>query len=164
MKAIVTTRAGGVLVLAAMLSACASTGSMIAAPEVDLTGVQLTKANLKRQTFLLQFHVTNPIPFPLPVKAVSYRVLFDNEKFAGGETAGSFSVPAAGEESFAISVELDILKSATQFTSLLKSGLRENIAYELQGSLALDIPMVKPLPFSSSGTVNMTQTAADDFD
>lgn len=146
------------------LSACAGTGTVIDSPTVELTGVELTSANFQRQTFLLKFDVSNPNAFPLPVKAVEYRVDFDNKKFAGGETRGSFTVPARGGDSFAISVDLDILSSAAQLSSLMHGGLRENISYGLQGSLAVDIPFVKPIPFSSSGIINMTQTAADEFD
>ena len=146
------------------LSACAGTGTVIDSPKVDLTGVKLTSANLRRQTFLLSFAISNPNPFPLPVKAVGYQLVFDDEKFAGGETQGSFSVPAHGDDFFAISVELDILSSTTYLTSLFRGGFSENVSYELQGSLTVDIPFVKPIPFSSSGVINMTQTASDQFD
>jgi hypothetical protein len=47
---------------------------------------------------------------------------------------------------------------------LLSGGLTENVSYELRGSLAVDIPFVKPIPFSNSGVINMTQTASDEFD
>jgi LEA14-like dessication related protein len=152
------------LFAAISLSACAGTGTVIDSPKVALTGVELTAANFRQQTFLLRFDVSNPNPFPLPVKAVQYRVDLDHEKFAGGETQGSFTVPARGDDSFAISVDLDILSSATHLTTLLNGGLTENVSYELRGSLAVDIPFVKPIPFSNSGVINMTQTAADEFD
>lgn len=153
------------LPLAALsLSACAGTGTVIDSPRVELTGVELTSANIRRQTFLLSFDVNNPNPFPLPVKAVDYEVIFDDEKFAGGKTQGSFTVPANGMDSFAISVDLDFLSSATHLKSLMSGGLRENIAYELRGRLAVDIPLVKPIPFSNSGVINMRQTASDQFD
>ncbi len=153
-----------ILPLAALsLSACAGTGSVIDSPRVDLTGVELTAANFQRQTFLLSFYVSNPNPFPLPVTAVDYEVIFDQKKFAGGETQGSFTVPANGTDSFAISVDLDFLSSATHLKSLMSGGLRENIAYELRGRLAVDIPLVNPIPFSNSGVINMRQTASDQF-
>ena len=71
---------------------------------------------------------------------------------------------ARGDNSFAISVDLDFLSSATHLRSLLHGGLQENIRYELKGRLAVDIPLVKPIPFSSSGVINMTQSASDQFD
>ncbi len=112
----------------------------------------------------MSFDISNPNPFPLPVTAVEYQLVFDDEKFAGGETQGSFTVPARGDDSFAISVDLDILSSATYLTSLFRGGFRENVSYKLQGRLTVDIPFVKPIPFSSSGIINMTQTASDQFD
>ena len=145
------------------LSACAGTGAIIDSPSVELTGVELTSANFHRQTFLLSFDVSNPNSFPLPVKAVDYQVKFDDKKFAGGKTHGNFTVPARGDDSFAISVDLDILSSASHLSSLISGEFKENISYELRGNLAVDIPLVKPIPFSSSGLINMTQTASDDF-
>ena len=152
------------LLTVASMSACAGTGTVIDSPRVDLIGVELTSASFRRQTFLLRFDVSNPNPFPLPVKAVEYRVDFNDEKFVGGKTQGSFTVPARGDDSFLISVDLDILSTATHLTSLLSGGFRENVSYELGGSLAVDIPFVNPIPFSSSGVINMTQTASDEFD
>ena len=153
-----------VLFAAVFLSACVGTGSVIESPLVYLTRVELTSASFRQQTFLLSFGVSNPNPFPLPVKAIEYRVMLDNEEFAGGETQGSFTIPARGDNSFAISVDLDFLSSATHLRSLLHGGLQENIRYELKGRLAVDIPLVKPIPFSSSGVINMTQSASDQFE
>ena len=160
MNAIDSIRAVALLTVTSCLSACAGTGSLIASPSIDLTGVELTSVNFQRQTFLLSFEVSNPNPFPLPVKAIEYRLTFDEEKFADGKTQAGFTVPAGGNDSFAISVDLDILKSATHLTSLFGGKFRENVRYELQGRLAVDIPLVQPLSFSSSGVVNMTQTAS----
>jgi LEA14-like dessication related protein len=164
MKGIENLRNQYVLFAAACLSACAGTGFVIDSPQVNLTKVELTSASFRRQTFTLSFDISNPNPFPLPVKAVEYRVMFDNEKFAAGKTQGSFTVPARGDDTFAISVDLDFMRSATHLTSLLRGGFQENLRYELQGRLAVDIPLVKPIPFSSSGVINMTQTASDQFE
>lgn len=163
MNSIDSIRAAVVLIATFCLSACAGTESLIVSPTIDLTGVELTSVNFQRQTFLLSFDVSNPNPFPLPVKAVEYRLTFDDKKFAAGKTQGGFTVPARGSDSFAISVDLDILKSATQLTSLFGRNFRENVPYELQGRLAVDIPLVKPVSFSSSGIVNMSQTASGHF-
>lgn len=146
------------------LSACAGTGTIIDSPSVELTGVELRSASIRRQTFLLSFDIDNPNPFPLPVKSVDYEIIFDDAKFAEGHTQGSFTVPANSMDSFAISVDLDFLGSATHFKSLMSGGLWENIAYELRGRLAVDIPLVKPIAFSNSGVINMRQTASEQFD
>ena len=136
-----------------LLTACASNGSLVAKPHVDLTGVELEKVSLDKQTFLLSFGVSNPNAFPLPVRSIRYRVMLDDQRFAGGETAAAFTIPAGGEDWFAISVEIDILGSASQVASLLGGRVPEQLSYEVDGSFTVDIPFAKPLPFSSSGTV-----------
>jgi LEA14-like dessication related protein len=138
-----------------VLSACATTESLVVAPAVTLTSVELEKMSLSSQTFLLGFQVHNPNVFPLPVEAVKYKVLFDGESFAGGETRGAFSIPGEGEGYFQISVELDMLNRATQITSLLQGVARDSVTYSVEGSLSVDIPFTRPMPFSSSGVINI---------
>jgi len=84
---------------------------------------------------------------------VRYHLQLADQTFASGETQGDFSVPASGDGAFDISVELDILNSAGQLGSVLRSGMRKPVAYELNGSLAVDIPFLKPVPFSTSGVI-----------
>lgn len=144
-----------VLLASCVLTACASTGALISAPSVDLTSVQLEKMSLSQQTFLLGFDVDNPNAFPLPVKAIEYRVWFDDEKFAGGATEGNFTIPERGRDDFTISVDLDFLSTAAQLSSLLQRGVPDTVNYELEGRLTVDIPFARPLPFFSSGVVDV---------
>ena len=146
-------RSVNILFACLLLTACASTESLVTTPRVDLTSVELESASFDKQTFLLAFDVANPNAFPLPVKAIKYRVMLDDERFAGGETAAAFTIPAGGEDGFVISVDLDILSSASQLTSLLHGGVPDHVKYRVEGSLTVDIPFTRPLPFSSSGTV-----------
>jgi LEA14-like dessication related protein len=145
-----------ITVLAACaFTSCASTETLVSSPTVNLSSVELEKMDFRRQTFLLAFDVSNPNPFPLPVKSLTYQVLFDDQKFAGGEAASSFVVPARGDDQFAISVDIDILNSATQLVSLLDNGAPEQVNYSLRGSFTVDIPFTRPIPFSSSGVIRV---------
>ena len=144
-----------ITVVAAGISSCAGTGTLVSSPTVNLTSVRLAEISLRRQTFHLGFDVGNPNPFPLPVKAVEYRVFFDNKKFVGGETEGNFTVPADGQDAFVISVDVDILSTATQIAALFRQGMPEQVNYELQGSLTVDIPFTRPIPFSSTGVIDV---------
>lgn len=141
--------------VAACVSACAGSDMLINSPTVNLTSIELASASFSRQTFHLGFDVDNPNPFPLPITAVEYRVLFDDERFAGGETEGSFIVPARGQDEFVISVDLDVLGSASQIASLFNRGMPEEVNYELEGSLTVDIPFTRPIPFSSTGVIHV---------
>ena len=143
------------LAISMLLAGCAGTGALVSTPNVDLTSVEMEKLGLTSQTFVLGFEVDNPNAFPLPVKAVKYRVMFDDERFAGGEARAAFTVPAYGNDQFQLSVELDLLNSASQITSLLRGGMPEHVNYRVEGSLTVDIPFARPLPFSSSGVIQV---------
>lgn len=144
----------GLILLAALaMPSCATTETFVERPTVTLVGVELKEVTFRSQTFLLEFTVSNPNAFPLPIESVRYQVLFDREKLAGGSTPASFSVPARGEGAFALSVETDFLGSAGQITSLLRGGIPEYVDYQIHGSLAIDLPLVKPLAFSNSGVI-----------
>jgi len=155
-----TITAGTVSLLAiAALSACAGSGSLISSPQVSLTGIEITRADFNSQTFLLSFDVNNPNPFPLPIKSVRYRVRLGEQQFASGETQGNFTVPSEGNSAFAISVQLDLLKTSSNISSLIRSGMSRDLDYELSGSLAVDIPFAKPLDFKSGGNIEMQAAA-----
>lgn len=150
-----TTRHCGVLLAACMLSACASVGNVVSMPGVSLRSVQLTELDFSRQTFVLGFDVTNPNPFPLPIKTVQYGVALDGYRFASGETRSPFTVAASSDGEFSISVNLNLLQTAPQLLAIVRDGVRRDIPYELEGQLGVDIPFTKPLYFRNSGEIRL---------
>lgn len=151
---LVGSRTVSITAMAAM-SACASMDAIIDPPAVRLTSIEMTDADLERQTFLLGFDVSNPNPFPLPVKSLRYRIRLGEQQFASGETQGNFTVPSDGNADFKISAELDLLRTTSKLSSLITAGMRRNIDYELSGSFAVDIPFARPLVFSNSGSIEL---------
>ena len=150
----VLARAGCAVALAIALGSCA-TGPVVESPGVSLRNVEVTSLNFSRQSFLLGFDVTNPNPFPLPVTRVRYGVELDGQPFAGGESAGRFTVPALGDGTFAISVELDLLKTAPRILEIVRSGHGRDIPYALEGDFGVDIPLVHSLPFRKTGEIRL---------
>ena len=146
-------RSSGILLLCGFLASCAATGSLVSAPDVRLTDVEVTSLDFSGQTFRLGFDVSNPNPFPLPVTSVRYGVALDGQQFAAGESSGSFVVPANGDGEFAISVELDLLTTAPRLLSIVRDGVREDIPYELDGELGIDIPLTPPVTYRSVGAI-----------
>lgn len=140
-----------------LLAGCASTGGLVSAPSVDLNNVEATELDFSGQTFLLAFDVQNPNPFPLPISTISYGVELDGYRFATGSTGGGFTVPASGQAKFAISVELDLLKTAPPLLYIVKDGLHREIPYELSGEFGLDIPLAQSLRFRTSGAVRVNE-------
>ena len=138
------------------LSSCASMPeSLVASPDVDLQSVQVVGLGFKNQTFLLSFAVANPNDFSLPIREVAYAIRLDGQRFASGATASEFTVPANGRADFAISVELDLLRSSPEVLSLVRGGNRRDFNYELEGQFALDIPLAPAVAYRESGSVRL---------
>ena len=145
----------GLITLVALLASCAGSGAVISAPGVTLRNVELTRLGSDSQTFLLGFDVSNPNPFPLPVRSISYGVELDGYRFASGRAESDFTIPAQGDGAFAISVELDLLASTPQLLYIVNDSLRRDIGYELEGELGVDLPLIRPVPFNAAGSIRL---------
>jgi LEA14-like dessication related protein len=139
-----------------LLGACATVQESMVAPQVSLRSVQVERLDFRNQTFLLAFDVTNPNPIALPIKSVSYGVKLDGIRFASGETSSNFSIPAGGDTEFTISADLDLLNTAPALLAIVRDATRSNIPYELDGTLGVDIPFIKPLSFSANGEIRVS--------
>ncbi len=145
-----------IALLAIGLSSCASLPeNMVSTPQVSLTHLEVVGLGFKGQTFLLSFNVSNPNPFPLPIRSVGYGVKLDGQHFASGETLSDFTVPANGDSNFAISVDLNLLQTAPQLLSIVRDGTRRDIAYELDGQFAVDIPLTPAIRYHDSGAIRL---------
>ena len=143
----------GLSVVACFATGCASTGVTIEKPGISLRNVEVTAVDLDGQTFVLDFDVVNPNPFPLPVQSVSYDVELEGLRLASGETKSAFTVPADGESHFAITVDVDLMRTAPQLMFIVRDGIHRDIPYALEGSLAVDVPFVKPVAFRNRGSI-----------
>ena len=90
---------------------------------------------------------------------IDYGVKLDGRRFASGETPSEISVPAGGQTRFAISVELDLLSTAPRALSIVRDGVRRDIPYQLEGRLALDLPMAPVVSYRTEGAVRLNTAA-----
>jgi LEA14-like dessication related protein len=149
--------AAGVAVLS-ILGGCATVASSIGKPSVSLRNIEVGSVDFSKQTFVLDFDVSNPNPFPLPVSSVRYGLKLNQQRFASGETSASFKIPANSDGEFAISVDLHLLRTAPQLLYTLRDGVTGDLSYELTGEFGIDIPLVDPISFQSIGE---TRVGAD---
>jgi len=145
----------GCTIVVMSMAACSASSRILDTPEVRLSGIEMSQLGFNGQTFLLSFDVENPNPFPLPISSIRYHVRLADQSFASGETPTDFMIPASGNGEFDINVKLDLLRSASQLSGVLQTGMREPLTYELNGSLGINIPYVKPVPFRSSGVITV---------
>jgi LEA14-like dessication related protein len=149
------TKSGLLLLVSFVLSACAAMEVAIDPPVVSLRNVEVTEVDFSKQTFVLSFDVTNPNSFSLPINHVSYGVKLDKQRFASGETVASFTVPANSDSEFAISVDLDLFRTAPQLLYTFRDGASRDLPYELSGEFGIDIPFVSSVPFEYSGEIRL---------
>ncbi len=160
MRNVYRTLTPGLALLALAVSGCATTmEDIVKSPSVELRSVEVMGLGFNGQTFLLSFNVENPNPFALPVSSVSYSLKLDGQRFASGQTPGEFSVPASGSGEFAISVDLNLLQSAPQLLSIVRQGVRKDVAYELDGRFDIDIPLAPAVSFRNTGAIRLRPTS-----
>lgn len=146
---------GAIAATSLLMGGCASLDGIVSAPNVSLRNVHVESLDVDEQTFVLSFDVTNPNPFPLPINSISYGVKLDGIRFASGQTGSNFTVPASSDGEFAISVNLNLFRTAPQLLFVVRDGVRSDIPYTLEGSLGFDIPYAKPVRFESTGRVRL---------
>lgn len=144
------------LLAVSALSACASMPqNSLRMPEVSLSNVEVVGLGFDGQTFLLSFDVRNPNPVSLPVRHLAYGLKLNGQRFASGETDCEIEIPANGNTSFAINVDLDLLQSSPQLLFIVRNGGREDIAYEVEGRLGIDLPLMPPLRYRNNGSIRL---------
>lgn len=141
------------MLLLAMLAGCAGFGRPLAEPELTLAGVRLLDVGVAYQRFGLVFDVRNPNSVALPVKRINYTVELSGAQFASGATSQSFSIPAHGATRFEIDVSTDLANSARHALAVLHS--RNQLDYALAGSLEVNLPFARDIPFAREGVVSL---------
>ncbi len=160
MRTLYRTLNSALVVILLALGGCATTmQDLVKSPAVELNAVQVVGLGFNSQTFLLSFNISNPNAFPLPVRSISYALKLDGQRFASGQTPSEFSVPANGESQFAISVDLNLLQTAPQLLSIVRQSVRRDVNYELDGRLAVDIPLVPAVSYRNTGAIRMSSAA-----
>ncbi|MDH3490517.1 MAG: LEA type 2 family protein [Gammaproteobacteria bacterium] len=157
MRTLVRKLALSSVIFAICLGGCATTlENLVQSPIVELRNVQVVGLGFNSQTFLLSFDVSNPNSFALPVRSVSYGIKLDGQRFASGKTPSEFSVPANGDTKFAISVDLNLLQTAPKLLSIVRQSIREDVTYELEGVLAVDVPFAPAVSYRNAGTIRLS--------
>ena len=140
--------------LLALLAGCAGVPTRIERPSLELVGVELKKADLTEQRFMLTFSVHNPNPVSIPVKGLSYALHMADREFAQGATAKSFTLAANGETRFQLEVNTRLFDSFRQMEKLLRAR-PEAVDYRVSGKLDVNLPFVSSFPFEDRGKVQL---------
>ena len=120
--------------LIAGLSGCSSTPGDFRDPEVRLVKVDVVRAKLLEQQFILRFRIDNPNDRSLPVRGLIYTVHLNDVELASGESSGWLTVPANSFEYYEVPVHTNLWRHMKYIVRLLEKPDRP-INYRLAGEL-----------------------------
>jgi LEA14-like dessication related protein len=103
-------------------------------PVVRLLKVDVVKAKLLEQKFVLRFRIDNPNDLSLPVRFLRYKVKLNGVPLAEGASDRDFIVPAKGHQTFEIPVRTNLWRHLKQIVNMLEDP-NEPIPYEFQGEV-----------------------------
>ncbi len=150
------TRRLGLLILLSLLftiSGCSTwfTGGF-KDPQVRLVKVDVVKAKLLEQRFILRFRIDNPNDFSLPVRGLDYRVHLNEVQLAEGQSDTWFSVPARGHHVFAIPVRTNLWRHVRQVVRLLEEP-DAPIRYRLEGAVKTGLFFGRSVTMARNGEI-----------
>ena len=145
-------RSVSLLLLAAVLSACALFVPKLQTPRLSIVDVEVVKATFLEQRLRVLVRVENPNDYSLPVQGLSYTVYLGGQEFATGVSDASFTVPALGAADFSMDVTAN---AAGAIFALLSKPHGQDISYRLQGKVKLTYGWLRSVPFEQSGSFTL---------
>lgn len=121
-------------------------------PRVELAKVEIIKARLLEQQFLLRFRVDNPNEQSLPVRGLVYTVHLNDVELASGESSGWLTVPAHSHEYYEVPVQTNLWRHMKYIVRLLEKPDRP-IAYRLNGQLKTGLMKSRSVHISTVGEI-----------
>ncbi len=143
----------GLMLAALMLNACVSTH--FEAPKLSIVNVGMVSADVFSQQFRIRLHVQNPNDRDLPIKGIEYELFLQGDSFAEGISNQPFVVPALGEAEFDTLVTTNFMSSVGRLLSKLNSSDGNKVQYQFVGKVLLSEGMVRKIPFSEQGMVDL---------
>ncbi len=121
-------------------------------PQVQLAKVDIIKARLLEQQFMLRFRIDNPNDHSLPVRGLAYIVHLNDIELASGESSGWLTVPAHGFDYYEVPVHTNLWRHMKYIVRLLEKPDRP-IAYRLDGDLKIGLLFSRQVHISNNGEI-----------
>lgn len=121
-------------------------------PEVRLLKVDVVKAKLLEQKFVLRFRIDNPNDMSLPIRGLNYNVKLNGVLLAEGQSDKSFTVPARGHQNFDIPVRTNLWRHLKRIVNSLEDP-DEPISYQLQGEVKTGLMFGRSVHLQRNGEI-----------
>jgi len=146
------------LALATGAAGCTTLGKDLVAPELSLAGIQMLSTDMFAQKFKVRVLVKNPNDLELPITGLDYKIILMGDSFADGVSSDKFLLPAKGEAEFDMVVTTNFVSSFGRLLSRVGSTKLDDLNYEITGKVMVDKGVIRKIPFSHSGTVDVSRT------
>jgi LEA14-like dessication related protein len=144
-------------VLAAGAAGCSTLGKNLQAPELSLVGIQMLSTDMFAQKFKVRVLVKNPNDLELPVTGIDYQIFLMGDSFAEGVSNDQFLLPAKGEAEFDMVITTNFVSSFGRLLSRVGGSKLDDLNYEITGKVLVDKGMIRKIPFSHAGTVDISR-------
>lgn len=141
-----------IIVLVALLAACANLAGLSQKPEVSLAGLKLTQLGLFEQRFSLQLRIQNPNDVDLPIDGLTFEVELNGQPFLKGVSDKAVRVPRFGEAVLEVTATSTLGTALKQLRELQKGG-RDRVDYRIAGRFSLT--GLGSIPFERRGDLQM---------
>lgn len=135
-----------------LVSGCASLRSDYSKPDVRLANVEMLRANLWEQNFLLQLRIDNPNARELPIRGMHYQVYLNDIQLATGVSDQHFDVAAYGSAYFELKVRSNLWRHLVDLGKLVES--RQPVTYRIEGHIRTGFFMAPTIKLQESGSLD----------
>lgn len=151
------------LLLATLLAlpGCSTMNSKLESPELSLVGIQMLSTDMFAQRFKVRVLVKNPNALEIPVRGIDYTIILMGDSFAEGVSTDKFLLPANGEAEFDMMITTNFVSSFGRLLSRVGGGKLQDLQYEIVGEVLVDKGMIRKVPFSHHGTVDISRAAKE---
>jgi len=142
------------VLLAALLTACATLGAPSVAPRITLVGLRPVDFQLLEQRYRAKLRIQNPNEVPLRIRGLDFKLSVNGKHFADGVSHRALDVPAYGEALLRVDVSSSLARLFEQLRRLGNAGA-PRWAYVISGRVAIEGMPVK-LRFERKGVVDLS--------
>ena len=142
------------MVLATLLSACATLGVPTEAPRITLVGLRPVDFQLLEQRYRAKLRIQNPNDATLRIRGLDFKLSVNGKHFADGVSDQALDVPAYGEALLRINVSSSLARLFAQMRGL-GDAHGPRWANVISGRVAIEGVPAK-LPFERRGVIDLS--------
>ena len=139
-----------IVLLAVLISGCASLFWMGEKPHVDIVNVTPKEMRLLEQTFLLELRIQNPTETDLDINGMSFELEINGQPFARGVSNQSLKVERLSTKVVEVDAYTGLVSILRQLSEAKKGSYASGFKYRLKGSIHTGAPSFR-IPFDETG-------------